>query len=78
MAGGSPAVVRRPSFCSSSTVSGSVRSCLPPLPANEVLLFGFVTIAMGGWSVLRDGLYLRGVPILFAGLAFFGWIDPAP
>jgi O-antigen ligase len=51
-----------------------IRQILPPLPANEILLFGAVTIAIGGWIVLRDGLYLRGMPILFAGLAFFGWM----
>lgn len=51
-----------------------IRQILPPLPANEIFLFGAVTIAIGGWIVLRDGLYLRGVPILFAGLAFFGWM----
>ena len=51
-----------------------IRQILPPLPANEVLLFGAVTIAIGGWIVLRDGLYLRGMPIVFAGLVFFGWM----
>ena len=50
-----------------------IRQILPPLP-NEILFFGAVTIAIGGWIVLRDGLYLRGVPIFMAGLAFFGWM----
>jgi oligosaccharide repeat unit polymerase len=51
-----------------------IRQILPPIPGNEIVLFGVVTIAIGGWIILRDGLYLRGIPILFAGLAFFGWM----
>lgn len=51
-----------------------IRQILPPLPANEALLFGVITIAIGSWIVLRDGLYLRGLPILIAGLVFFGWM----
>mgnify|MGYP001107433166 CR=1 FL=1 len=51
-----------------------IRQILPPLPANETFLFGVITVAMGGWIILRKGLYLRGMPIVFAGLAFFGWM----
>ena len=51
-----------------------IRQILPPIPANEAIVFGAITMAMGGWIILRDGLYLRGVPILLAGLAFTGWM----
>jgi O-antigen ligase len=51
-----------------------IRQILPPIPGNEAIVFGAVTMAMGSWIVFRDGLYLRGVPILLAGLAFTGWM----
>ena len=51
-----------------------IRQILPPIPGNEAYVFGAITIAMGGWIIIRDGLYLRGVPILLAGLAFTGWM----
>lgn len=51
-----------------------IRQILPPIPVSEPLFFGAVTMAMGSWIVIRDGLYLRGVPILLAGLAFIGWM----
>jgi O-antigen ligase len=51
-----------------------IRQILPPMPGNEAFVFGAITMAMGGWIVIRDGLYVRGVPILLAGLAFTGWM----
>lgn len=51
-----------------------IRQILPPIPGNEAFVFGAVTMVMGGWIIIRDGLYLRGVPILLAGLGFTGWM----
>ena len=51
-----------------------IRQILPPIPGNEAYVFGAITIVMGGWIIIRDGLYLRGVPILITGLAFTGWM----
>ena len=31
-------------------------------------------MAIGGWIILRDGIYLRGVPIVLTGLAFVAWL----
>lgn len=51
-----------------------IRQILPPIPGNEAFVFGVITIAIGGWIIIRDGLYLRGMPILLTGLAFTGWM----
>jgi O-antigen ligase len=51
-----------------------IRQILPPIPGNEAIVFGAVTIAIGGWIILRDGLYLRGVPIMLAGLLLIAWM----
>lgn len=51
-----------------------IRQILPPIPGNEAFVFGIITLAIGGWIIIRDGLYLRGLPILLTGLAFIGWI----
>lgn len=51
-----------------------IRPILPPVPGNEAIVFGAVTMAIGGWIILRDGIYLRGVPIVLTGLAFVAWL----
>ncbi len=51
-----------------------IRPILPPIPGNEAMLFGFVTMAIGGWIIFRDGLYLRGMPIVLTGLLLIGWM----
>ena len=51
-----------------------IREILPRIPGNEVFVFGAITMVLGGWIILRDGIYLRGVPIFMAGLAFVAWL----
>ena len=51
-----------------------LRSILPPIPGNEAMVFGAITMAIGGWIILRDGIYLRGVPIVLVGLLFIAWM----
>jgi O-antigen ligase len=51
-----------------------IRPILPQIPANEAIVFGAVTMAIGGWVVLRDGIYLRGMPIVLAGLLLITWM----
>jgi hypothetical protein len=54
--------------------SNVLKSFLPNLPGDETLLFGLVAVAAGGVVVLRQGIYLRGLPLVVAGLAFAGWV----
>lgn len=44
----------------------------PALP--ETVFYGALSIAVGVWIVLRQGIYLRGVPIVVAGLALVAWM----
>ena len=44
----------------------------PPLP--ETVFYGMLSMAVGLWIALRQGIYLRGVPIVAAGLAFSAWM----
>ena len=53
--------------------SNTIKSLLPELPGDETLLFGLVAVAAGGVVVLRQGIYLRGLPLVVAGLAFIAW-----
>jgi O-antigen ligase len=45
----------------------------PPL-FPETVFYGAASIAVGIWVILREGIYLRGVPIVVAGLVFSGWM----
>jgi O-antigen ligase len=51
-----------------------IHSILPPIPGNAAIVFGAITMAIGGWIIFRDGLYLRGMPIVLAGLMLIGWM----
>lgn len=51
-----------------------IRQILPPIPGNEAIVFGTITIVIGGWIILRDGIYLRGLPIVLAGLLLIAWL----
>lgn len=51
-----------------------IRPILPPIPGNEAIVFGAITMASGGWIILRDGLYRRGMPIVLAGLLLIAWM----
>ena len=50
---------------------------LPGTPVPETLFYGVLSIAVGGWIILREGVYLRGLPIVIAGIAFTGWMVAA-
>jgi O-antigen ligase len=50
---------------------------LPGTPVPETLFYGVLSVAVGGWIMLREGIYLRGIPIVFAGLVFTGWMIAA-
>jgi O-antigen ligase len=50
---------------------------LPGTPVPETLFYGALSVAVGGWIILREGIYLRGIPIVVAGLAFTGWMMAA-
>ena len=44
----------------------------PPVP--ETAFYGVLSIGVGLWIILRDGIYLRGMPIVVAGLVFSAWM----
>lgn len=50
---------------------------LPGTPVPETLFYGALSVAVGSWIILREGIYLRGIPIVVAGLAFSGWMVAA-
>jgi O-antigen ligase len=52
----------------------NIRLLLPSLPLPETVVFGACSLGIGGLVVLRDGVYLRGLPIVIAGLAFAAWM----
>lgn len=47
---------------------------LPGTPVPETLFYGVLSVAVGGWIMLREGIYLRGIPIVLAGFTFTGWM----
>lgn len=50
---------------------------LPGTPIPETLFYGVLSVAVGSWIILREGVYLRGMPIVVAGIAFTGWMVAA-
>lgn len=53
--------------------SNEIKMLLPSLPIDETLLFGALSLVVGGLVVLREGIYLRGLPIVAFGLLFVAW-----
>ena len=60
--------------------SNEIKVLLPPLPIDETVLFGALTMAVGAWLLSRAGLYLPGLVIVgtaFVFVAFalisYGW-----
>jgi len=45
----------------------------PPL-LPETVFYGLLSIVVGAWIILRQGIYLRGIPVFAAGLVFMGWM----
>ena len=50
---------------------------LPGTPVPETLFYGALSVAVGSWIILHEGIYRRGLPIVVAGLAFTGWMVAA-
>ncbi len=44
-----------------------------PVPIDETVVFGVIAAAVGVLVICREGIYLRGVPILAAALVFIFW-----
>ena len=60
--------------------SNEIKVLLPPLPIDETILFGAVTMAVGAWLLSRSGLYVPGLVIVAAAFLFvafalvsYGW-----
>jgi len=52
-----------------------LKAILPSPPLfPETVFYGAASIAVGLWVVLHRGIYLRGLPIVFTGLVFSGWM----
>jgi O-antigen ligase len=43
------------------------------LPVDETALFAAISLAGAAWVIWREGLYLRGLPVVAAGLLFIAW-----
>lgn len=53
--------------------SNAIKFVLPPLPGDETVIFAALSMAAGGVVILRQGIYLRGLPVVAAGLMLLGW-----
>jgi O-antigen ligase len=51
-----------------------LQALLPRTPMPETVFYGLLSLAVGAWVIWREGIYLRGIPIFLAGLAFSGWM----
>ncbi len=51
-----------------------LKGILPATPVPETLFYGALSVAIGSWLILRDGIYKRGLPIVVAGLLFTAWV----
>jgi len=47
---------------------------LPSTPMPETVFYGMASIGVGLWIVFQQGIYIRGLPIVVAGLLFSGWM----
>jgi O-antigen ligase len=54
--------------------SNELKTILPvALPVDETIITGGLAVAAGVFVVAREGLYLRGVPVVATALLFIGW-----
>lgn len=51
-----------------------LKALLPPLPIPETVFYGALSVAIGGWVVLREGIYRGGLPVAIGGFALAGWM----
>ena len=57
-------------------IFGSFLKLIIPSPPlfPETVFYGAASIAVGLWIILHQGIYVRGLPIVLAGLVFSGWM----
>lgn len=55
----------------------SLKNIMPGTPMPETVFYGVLSIVVGSWVILREGVYQRGLPIVVAGLTFSGWMFAA-
>jgi O-antigen ligase len=53
--------------------SNRLKFLLPPLPIDETVLFAALSFPIGLFIIVREGIYLRGLPIVAATLLLFTW-----
>lgn len=60
--------------------SNELKVLLPNMPVDETVVFGAISMAVGAWIIAREGIYVPGLVIAAAALAFcafallsFGW-----
>jgi O-antigen ligase len=53
--------------------SNQVKLLLPPLPVDETVVLAALSMPIGLAIILREGIYLRGLTIVAAGLLLFTW-----
>jgi O-antigen ligase len=53
--------------------SNAIKFVLPELPGDETVIFAALSMAAGLIVILRQGIYLRGLPVVAAGLLLLGW-----
>lgn len=51
-----------------------LKALLPPLPIPETVVYGAISIAIGGWVVMREGIYRGGIPVVIGGFVLAGWM----
>jgi O-antigen ligase len=51
-----------------------LKALLPPTPIPETVFYGVISMAIGAWIILREGIYRAGLPIVIAGLILTGWM----
>lgn len=69
-------------FCSLETClvlflyGAHLKAILPalPVPLPETVLYGALSIGIGLWVMVREGIYWRGIPIVIAGFLLTGWM----
>ncbi|MEZ5848036.1 MAG: O-antigen ligase family protein [Geminicoccaceae bacterium] len=54
--------------------SNAYKQLLPPLPADETVIFAALCIPVAIWIILRDGLYIPGLHTTVAFFVFVGWV----
>lgn len=51
-----------------------LEALLPSTPLPETVFYGALSLVVGVWIILRQGIYRGGLPIVIAGILFSGWM----